>query len=104
MLPVKAAWCCRHVVGFRYADDMRRLVASRSMRVLVVEDEPYPAEVIRDGLRLEVIAADIVPPCASLSRHCASASALARLCDGKIKIGVWMRFVFQCVVPPLAIV
>ena len=29
------------------------------MRVLVVEDEPYLAEVIRDGLRLEAIAADI---------------------------------------------
>ncbi|MEN2416732.1 response regulator transcription factor [Streptomyces rimosus] len=29
------------------------------MRVLVVEDEPYMAEVIRDGLRLEAIAADI---------------------------------------------
>ena len=28
MPPVKAAWCCRHVCGFRYADDMRRLVAS----------------------------------------------------------------------------
>jgi hypothetical protein len=23
--PVKAAWRCRHVCGFRYADDMRRL-------------------------------------------------------------------------------
>src|SRR5438045_448685 len=30
-----------------------------SMRVLVVEDEPYLAEAIRDGLRLEAIAADI---------------------------------------------
>src|SRR3954447_23131603 len=30
-----------------------------SMRVLVVEDEPYMAEAIRDGLRLEPIAADI---------------------------------------------
>lgn len=28
------------------------------MRVLVVEDEPYPAEAIRDGLRLEAIAED----------------------------------------------
>ena len=26
------------------------------------------------------------------------------ICDGKIKIGVWIRFVFQCVMPPLAIV
>jgi two-component system response regulator VanR len=29
------------------------------MRVLVVEDEPYMAEAIRDGLRLEAIAADL---------------------------------------------
>jgi hypothetical protein len=28
MPPVKAAWCCQHVCGFRYADDMRQLVAS----------------------------------------------------------------------------
>ena len=30
------------------------------MRVLIVEDEPYLAEAIRDGLRLEAIAADVV--------------------------------------------
>ena len=30
----------------------------RVVRVLVVEDEPYLAEAIRDGLRLEAIAAD----------------------------------------------
>src|SRR5215470_583615 len=38
------------------------MVPSRSiegMRVLVVEDEPYMAEAIRDGLRLEAIAVDI---------------------------------------------
>ena len=29
------------------------------MRVLIVEDEPYMGEAIRDGLRLEAIAADI---------------------------------------------
>jgi two-component system response regulator VanR len=29
------------------------------LRVLIVEDEPYMAEAIRDGLRLEAIAADI---------------------------------------------
>src|ERR671926_1992187 len=29
------------------------------MRVLLVEDEPYMADAIRDGLRLEAIAADI---------------------------------------------
>ena len=31
----------------------------RNVRVLIVEDEPYMAEAIRDGLRLEAIAADI---------------------------------------------
>jgi two-component system response regulator VanR len=35
------------------------LTASPGMRVLIVEDEPYMAEAIRDGLRLEAIAADI---------------------------------------------
>lgn len=29
------------------------------MRVLIVEDEPYLAEAVRDGLRLEAVAADI---------------------------------------------
>src|SRR5689334_335614 len=29
------------------------------MRVLIVEDEPYLAEALRDGLRLEAIAADL---------------------------------------------
>src|SRR5919198_1628928 len=33
------------------------------MRVLIVEDEPYLAEAIRDGLRLEAIAADIAGDC-----------------------------------------
>ncbi len=56
--PVKAASCCQLVSGFRYADDRRRLY-HRSMRVLIVEDERYMAEAIRDGLRLEAIAADI---------------------------------------------
>src|SRR5439155_5166026 len=28
MPPFKAAWYCQHVSGFRYADDMRRLLAS----------------------------------------------------------------------------
>jgi two-component system response regulator VanR len=40
----------------------RRYTPARSfesMRVLVVEDEPYMAEAIRGGLRLEAIAADI---------------------------------------------
>jgi two-component system response regulator VanR len=35
------------------------LAASEDMRVLIVEDEPLMAEAIRDGLRLEAIAADI---------------------------------------------
>src|SRR4029453_2588855 len=58
MPPVKAAWCCQHVSGFRYAGDMRRLY-HLTMRVLLVEGEPYMADAIRDGLRLEAIAADI---------------------------------------------
>src|SRR4051794_15656722 len=40
----------------------RRYAPARSiarMRVLIVEDEPYLAEAIRDGLRLAAIAADI---------------------------------------------
>jgi two-component system, OmpR family, response regulator VanR len=40
----------------------RRYVPAGSikrMRVLIVEDEPYLAEAIRDGLRMEAIAADI---------------------------------------------
>src|SRR6202012_44031 len=40
----------------------RRYARARNletMRVLVVEDEPYMAEAIRDGLRLEAIAADL---------------------------------------------
>src|SRR5262245_12771718 len=59
MLPVKAALCCQHVCGFGYADDMLPARSIESMRVLIVEDEPYMAEAIRDGLRLEAIAADI---------------------------------------------
>src|SRR5215211_7680000 len=31
--PSNGAWCCQHVWGFRYADDMRRLVASEHARV-----------------------------------------------------------------------
>jgi two-component system response regulator VanR len=38
---------------------MSGLAASEGMRVLIVEDEPLMAEAIRDGLRLEAIAADI---------------------------------------------
>src|SRR5579859_7619842 len=38
---------------------MRRPRSIDSMRVLIVEDEPYMAEAIRDGLRLEAIAADV---------------------------------------------
>jgi two-component system response regulator VanR len=38
---------------------MFQLAASEGVRVLIVEDEPYMAEAIRDGLRLEAIAADI---------------------------------------------
>jgi two-component system, OmpR family, response regulator VanR len=38
---------------------MSGLSASDGVRVLIVEDEPLMAEAIRDGLRLEAIAADI---------------------------------------------
>ena len=58
MPPFKEAGCCRPVCGFRYVDETCRLY-HRSMRVLIVEDESYMAEAIRDGLRLEAIAADI---------------------------------------------
>src|SRR5947199_3554951 len=50
--------CCERVSVFRYAGDMPRLYHP-SVRVLIVEDEPYMAEAVRDGLRLEAIAADI---------------------------------------------
>src|SRR5215216_726509 len=58
MPPFKAAWCCQHVWGFRYADDMRQLVASEHAGV-GRRGRAYMAEAIRDGLRLEAIAADI---------------------------------------------
>jgi two-component system, OmpR family, response regulator VanR len=38
---------------------MSELAASDRMRMLIVEDEPLMAEAIRDGLRIEAIAADI---------------------------------------------
>jgi len=38
---------------------IRRVSSIGSMRVLLVEDEPYMADAIRDGLRLEAIAADV---------------------------------------------
>ncbi|HKV68663.1 MAG TPA: response regulator, partial [Gaiellales bacterium] len=50
------------------------------MRVLVVEDEPYMAEAIRDGLRLEAIAADIAENgCAALGLLDANAYDIAVL-------------------------
>src|SRR2546430_14286755 len=51
MVPPARTW-------FRGAGDMRRRY-HRTMRVLLVEDEPYMADAVRDGLRLEAIAADI---------------------------------------------
>src|SRR3954453_11362165 len=56
---VKAARRCERVSGFRYAGDMPRLSSIVTVRVLTVEAEPLLAEAIRDGLRLEAIAADI---------------------------------------------
>src|SRR3954470_23265938 len=55
---VKAAPCCQDVCAFRYAGDTCRLSSLARMRVLIVEDEPLLGEAIRDGLRLEAIAAD----------------------------------------------
>jgi two-component system response regulator VanR len=59
MPPVKGSRRCERVCGFRYAGDTRRLSSIGGVRVLIVEDEPLMAEAIRDGLRLEAIAADI---------------------------------------------
>ena len=59
MSPVKRSRCCQGVCGFRYAGDMGKVVTIGDTRVLIVEDEPYLADAIRDGLRLEAIAADI---------------------------------------------
>ena len=56
---MKAGRCCQNVWVFRYADDMFGLAAFEGVRVLIVEDEPLMAAAIRDGLRLEAIAADI---------------------------------------------
>jgi hypothetical protein len=53
-LPESGAGCHQRVCDFRYADDMRR-PEHRSMRVLLVEDEPPMADAIRDGLGLEAI-------------------------------------------------
>jgi two-component system response regulator VanR len=53
-----------------------------SVRVLIVEDEPYMAEAIRDGLRLEAIAADIALD---------GESALMLLAENKYDIAVLDR-------------
>jgi hypothetical protein len=70
------------VVRARIRISIRRRYGAGSqhdvMHVLVVEDDPYMAEAIRDGLRLEAIAADIAgdgdtatitPPSASPPRR-----------------------------------
>src|ERR671922_53839 len=51
MPPVKAAWCCQHVCGFRYADDMRRLVHNRPpvREIAGLRLDPFRREVYRDG-------------------------------------------------------
>jgi two-component system response regulator VanR len=59
MPPIKAAAVLPARMWFSIC---RRYVPAgiiESMRVLIVEDEPFMAEAIRDGLRLEAIAADI---------------------------------------------
>src|SRR5262249_9133194 len=57
--PVKARRRSRGVSGFGYADETWPRGSIGALRVLIVEDEPFMAEAIRDGLRLEAIAADI---------------------------------------------
>src|SRR4051795_478461 len=39
--PFQAAWCCQHVCGFRYADDMRLLGASEHARLARRGRAPY---------------------------------------------------------------
>jgi two-component system response regulator VanR len=46
-------------MGFSIRRRYVRAGSIERVRVLIVEDEPYMAEAIRDGLRLEAIAADI---------------------------------------------
>src|ERR1700761_9316374 len=46
-------------IGFSICRRYGRAGSIERMRVLIVEDEPYMAEGIRDGLRLEAIAADV---------------------------------------------
>jgi two-component system response regulator VanR len=46
-------------MGFSICRRYVRAGSIEKMRVLIVEDEPYMAEAIRDGLRLEAIVADI---------------------------------------------
>src|SRR3954471_4214068 len=55
----KASARCPGVRGFPYAADTHPLSSLRRMRVLIVEDEPLLGQAIRDGLRLEAIAADV---------------------------------------------
>jgi len=40
MPPVKGAWCCENVCGFRYTDDMLPAGSIESIRVLIVEVGP----------------------------------------------------------------
>src|SRR4029079_6309975 len=68
--PLYVSGCCRPrlqaeeraVAGADAVFDMRAICPGcehSGMRVLIVEDEPYLAEAIRDGLRLAAIATDI---------------------------------------------
>src|SRR5687768_15151551 len=54
MPPVKAAWCCQHVCGFRYADDRPQLVPSGenriSQRPTNWEDDVFTIDDVRDAL------------------------------------------------------
>src|SRR4029450_7688584 len=71
-----------------------------SMRVLIVEDEPLMAEAIRDGLRLEAIAADIpgdgdTPP-ALLSANAYDIAVLDRDIPGPSGDEIAERIVASC--------
>ena len=58
MAPVQGAARREGVSVFGYADETSGCLAWLVMRVLVVEDEPYLADAIRDGLRLDAVVLD----------------------------------------------
>src|SRR5690606_34537523 len=59
MLPIPVGRVLQPRMRFRICFRYARVRRIHHMRVLIVEDEPFLSEAIRDGLRLEAIAADI---------------------------------------------